>query len=180
LGIKNNFSQPFFTFWDRFLGTMWTGGDVSVRYARGRANAERLMEREAAGPQDSVDSKPDPISHSNPQQSLTEDVSPYETEVKHAKLMTPDLQDAALPSVPDGKATAQAIGSREQVLEDRQGGGTDVLADEAEEEMEALETANRKTGRPSRRSTGGLRGLRQRVDGKLRGRGRDVMKVESS
>jgi sphinganine C4-monooxygenase len=27
-GIKNNFSQPFFTFWDTVLGTKWTGGDL--------------------------------------------------------------------------------------------------------------------------------------------------------
>jgi len=27
-GIKNNFSQPFFTFWDTLLGTKWTGGSL--------------------------------------------------------------------------------------------------------------------------------------------------------
>ncbi|KAN0079646.1 Fatty acid hydroxylase superfamily domain containing protein [Elaphomyces granulatus] len=32
-GIKTNFSQPFFTFWDRLLGTRWKG-DVSLRYER--------------------------------------------------------------------------------------------------------------------------------------------------
>ncbi|CAD6500758.1 BgTH12-06465 [Blumeria graminis f. sp. triticale] len=31
-GIKTNFSQPFFTFWDGFLGTMWTGGRTT-RYS---------------------------------------------------------------------------------------------------------------------------------------------------
>jgi sphinganine C4-monooxygenase len=30
-GIKKNFSQPCFTFWDRLFGTMWTGGDVPAR-----------------------------------------------------------------------------------------------------------------------------------------------------
>jgi len=39
-GIKTNFSQPFFTFWDRILGTMWLG-DTKLRYARDRANAEK-------------------------------------------------------------------------------------------------------------------------------------------
>lgn len=38
-GIKNNFSQPFFTFWDRILGTKWNG-DTSLRYARTRNLAE--------------------------------------------------------------------------------------------------------------------------------------------
>lgn len=37
-GIKTNFSQPFFTIWDRALGTMWKG-DASLRYARDRASA---------------------------------------------------------------------------------------------------------------------------------------------
>jgi len=40
-GIKTNFSQPFFTFWDRFLGTMWTGGDVKAKYERARSAAEK-------------------------------------------------------------------------------------------------------------------------------------------
>lgn len=39
-GIKTNFSQPFFTFWDKFLGTMWKG-DTTFKYARARDLAER-------------------------------------------------------------------------------------------------------------------------------------------
>jgi sphinganine C4-monooxygenase len=39
-GIKSNFSQPFFTFWDRQLNTMWRAGDVKLRYAKSRAAAE--------------------------------------------------------------------------------------------------------------------------------------------
>jgi sphinganine C4-monooxygenase len=42
-GIKTNFSQPFFTIWDRWLGTMWKG-DVKLRYER-----EREKAREKAG-----------------------------------------------------------------------------------------------------------------------------------
>ncbi|KAL3419404.1 sphinganine hydroxylase [Phlyctema vagabunda] len=38
-GIKTNFSQPFFTFWDRFLGTVWKG-DTTARYERSRKAAE--------------------------------------------------------------------------------------------------------------------------------------------
>lgn len=37
-GIKTNFSQPFFTIWDRILGTRWTG-DVQQKYERTRATA---------------------------------------------------------------------------------------------------------------------------------------------
>ncbi|KAG7290394.1 hypothetical protein NEMBOFW57_000394 [Staphylotrichum longicolle] len=32
-GIKTNFSQPFFTIWDRWLGTMWQG-DTKLKYER--------------------------------------------------------------------------------------------------------------------------------------------------
>lgn len=37
-GIKSNFSQPFFTIWDRLLGTMWKG-DTAIKYERTRAAA---------------------------------------------------------------------------------------------------------------------------------------------
>ncbi|KAK4156027.1 sphingolipid C4-hydroxylase [Chaetomidium leptoderma] len=37
-GIKTNFSQPFFTTWDRLLGTMWKG-DVKTKYERTRSTA---------------------------------------------------------------------------------------------------------------------------------------------
>jgi len=37
-GIKNNFSQPFFTIWDRLLGTRWEG-DTKLKYQRTRATA---------------------------------------------------------------------------------------------------------------------------------------------
>jgi sphinganine C4-monooxygenase len=43
-GIKTNFSQPFFTFWDRFMGTVWAGGDVSARYERSRIAAQKKVE----------------------------------------------------------------------------------------------------------------------------------------
>ena len=43
-GIKSNFSQPFFTFWDRLLDTQWTGGDVSVKYERSRNAAQKLVD----------------------------------------------------------------------------------------------------------------------------------------
>ncbi|OAA55055.1 sphinganine hydroxylase [Niveomyces insectorum RCEF 264] len=46
-GIKTNFSQPFFTFWDRLLGTMWQG-DTQLRYARDRDNAAKKVAGSAA------------------------------------------------------------------------------------------------------------------------------------
>lgn len=47
-GIKTNFSQPFFTFWDRVLGTAWTGGDVSARYERSRIAAQKKLDEDAS------------------------------------------------------------------------------------------------------------------------------------
>ncbi|KAK0669695.1 fatty acid hydroxylase superfamily-domain-containing protein [Cercophora samala] len=50
-GIKSNFSQPFFTIWDRWLGTKWEG-DVQLKYERTRAIAaakdekKRLVKKE--------------------------------------------------------------------------------------------------------------------------------------
>lgn len=38
-GIKTNFSQPFFTFWDRLLGTIWQG-DTTAKYERSRKAAQ--------------------------------------------------------------------------------------------------------------------------------------------
>ncbi|KAF2874095.1 fatty acid hydroxylase superfamily-domain-containing protein [Massariosphaeria phaeospora] len=44
-GIKTNFSQPFFTFWDRVGGTMYMG-DVAERYERARRTAQQKLEQE--------------------------------------------------------------------------------------------------------------------------------------
>ncbi|KAF2120192.1 sphinganine hydroxylase-like protein Sur2 [Lophiotrema nucula] len=46
-GIKNNFAQPFFTFWDTYLGTNWKG-DVSMRYEKSRRVAQQKVEQEQA------------------------------------------------------------------------------------------------------------------------------------
>jgi sphinganine C4-monooxygenase len=53
-GIKTNFSQPFFTFWDRLLNTAWAGGDVSSRYERDRISAQKKADADVAAAQASV------------------------------------------------------------------------------------------------------------------------------
>jgi sphinganine C4-monooxygenase len=53
-GIKTNFSQPFFTFWDRFLGTVWSGGDVSARYERSRIAAQKKVDEDTQSKDASV------------------------------------------------------------------------------------------------------------------------------
>ncbi|KAK5938252.1 Sphingolipid C4-hydroxylase sur2 [Knufia obscura] len=57
-GIKSNFSQPFFTFWDRFLGTTWTGGDVSARYERDRIKAQKKVDADLSDLASSVTNSP--------------------------------------------------------------------------------------------------------------------------
>lgn len=42
-GIKTNFSQPFLTFWDGFLGTMWTGNTSSKYKRRSKVTNHRLQ-----------------------------------------------------------------------------------------------------------------------------------------
>ncbi|KAJ5162098.1 hypothetical protein N7492_007490 [Penicillium capsulatum] len=46
-GIKTNFSQPFFIFWDRLLGTRWQG-EVKLRYERARESAQKQVDMDAA------------------------------------------------------------------------------------------------------------------------------------
>ncbi|KAF4216158.1 hypothetical protein CNMCM8980_007470 [Aspergillus fumigatiaffinis] len=46
-GIKTNFSQPFFTFWDRLFNTKWEG-DVKLRYERSREVAQKQLDQDAS------------------------------------------------------------------------------------------------------------------------------------
>jgi sphinganine C4-monooxygenase len=57
-GVKTNFSQPFFTFWDRILGTVWSGGDVSARYERSRIAAQKKADKEQEAREASVVNTP--------------------------------------------------------------------------------------------------------------------------
>ncbi|KAK4230788.1 sphingolipid C4-hydroxylase [Podospora fimiseda] len=47
-GIKTNFSQPFFTIWDRWLGTQWQG-DVKLKYQQTREAAARKEKKKQDG-----------------------------------------------------------------------------------------------------------------------------------
>ncbi|EPS40450.1 hypothetical protein H072_5717 [Dactylellina haptotyla CBS 200.50] len=47
-GIKHNFSQPFLICWDRWLGTIYTGGDAAERNKRTKERIHRQLEAEAA------------------------------------------------------------------------------------------------------------------------------------
>ena len=164
-GIKTNFSQPFFTFWDRVLGTKWTGGDVSARYERSRLAAEKRAAQS---------SQVKPITSSKVSDST--DVTsnkPYPS--RHSSSETLGAQ----PIPPPGKASAQAADSRRQTaFESKDGaGGHSVLVEETAEEEREREALNclpaamrpsssKKDYTSSTSQSGALKGLRERVSGK--------------
>lgn len=123
-GIKTNFSQPFFTFWDRYLGTMWTGGDVTTKYERARKAAEKKADIHILKPQ----------------------------------FLPPELQaDTASAS----ETASELEGAKEQ-------------------SQPALRRSPRKKATSTSQQTANLKGLRDRVNGSLQGKGPSVLGVESS
>ena len=156
-GIKTNFSQPFFTFWDHLLGTAWTGGDVSARYERAALLAQKKVD---------ADQTESTVTNTSASDSLSQSPQPYENELRDATLLQRVPLSDILPTAPEGKAELQAAGSREQVLEDTQYGGISVLEEEAEEEREAqkaMRRSNRRRTASSLTHSESLRGLRERV-----------------
>ena len=158
-GIKTNFSQPFFTFWDRILGTVWTGGDVSARYERSRVAAQKAQNTDTTSKANITGSDAEESRHQNPQ--------PYEHDIKTATDLSSVPASNRQPQPPAGKAELQATGSRQQVLDDRQGGGASVLAEEAREEREAQayvrRTSPRKRSKGSSSTRESFKGLSQRI-----------------
>ena len=170
-GIKTNFSQPFFTFWDRMLGTVWTGGDVSARYERTRLNAQRQLDQDVKATITQSD-----VAETN------QDPKPYEDERKNAASMTSVPLADQQPAAPAGKAELQAIGSRQQILDDKEGGGVPVLKAEAREEKEArasLKQSPRKRTVSSLSQSESLKGIRDRMTGSMHGRAGGIIGMDS-
>ena len=163
-GIKTNFSQPFFTFWDTVLGTKWTGGDVSVRYEKARSAAQKKLDAEMPRP---GSAKP------NAKASST----PYLNEASRASSTARTVHAVAEPKIPAGIATQQAIGSRQQILDDQAGGGVSVIAEESAEEVRAQQKQRQSTRK--RTTSASLKGLADRVGESLHGKGTGVLGVES-
>lgn len=156
-GIKTNYSQPFFTIWDRLLGTKWTGGDVSARYERAALAAQRKVDADKA------------ITGSDATRSKNEDIHPYNETTPGVQELPAALQS---PSAPAGKAEQQAASSRQQVLDDPSpAGGSQILIEEAQEEAAAQNgtqspssrKGNRRRTASSLANSDSLRGLRDRV-----------------
>jgi sphinganine C4-monooxygenase len=167
-GIKTNFSQPFFTFWDGFLGTKWVGGDVSARYERARIAAQKKVDAENGAS----------ITASSPAESKQQSLEPYAKEAGQASSTARAAQPVLEPSIPSGKAAQQALGSRQQVLDDKQCGGKAVLAEESAEEAQAQQQLRRSPRKRSKSS--GLKGFADRVGESLQGKGTGVLGVENS
>ncbi|KAK5129957.1 hypothetical protein LTR08_002674 [Meristemomyces frigidus] len=164
-GVKTNFSQPFFTFWDGWLGTKWVGGDVSARYERAKIAAQKKMDADAAAITGVSD-----LGIANP----------YKSEVSQATPTARSVQTAVSEPL-SGKALQQAIGSRQQVLDNQRDGGMSVLAEECAEEAKAqqyLQKSQRISSRKSATSTG-LKSLADRVGETLQGKSSGVLGVES-
>lgn len=155
-GVKTNFSQPFFTFWDHLLGTAWTGGDVSSRYERAAKNAQRLLDKDMSAAK--------PVTGSDAKLSQKEAETPYTNEYKNATILDGGLNSEIDPKMPAGKAEKQAAGSREQVLQDTQDGGVQIIREEMEEEKLARHDMRQQSHALSKDESGTLKGLRQRMN----------------
>ncbi|KAI4086854.1 MAG: hypothetical protein LQ344_007217 [Seirophora lacunosa] len=173
-GIKTNFSQPFFTFWDRLLGTVWTGGDVSARYEKAKTAAQRKVDQ---------DNEKTTITHSNAADSATQDPRPYQDDKRNATDLSSIRLEDQQPFPPAGKAELQAAGSRQQVMDDKKDGGAQVLLQEAAEERDArslLKRSGRRRTASSLSQTDSLKGLKDRVTGIMHGRAGAILGMESN
>ncbi|KAI9809156.1 MAG: hypothetical protein M1825_002446 [Sarcosagium campestre] len=150
-GIKTNFSQPFFTFWDRLLGTKWTGGDVSARYERARIAAQRKSEMD------------DQKSKVAPQSIAEGDKNDILDITGKAAAQAAASRDQVLHDFENG-------GQRVIVEEAR----------EEQEAKRVIKRESRKKTSSSTPQTGSLKNLRERVNGSLHGRSGGMLGVESS
>lgn len=115
--LQTNYSQPFLICWDRWLGTQWTGGDVTERNKASAAKAAEMVRLEKE-----------------------------EREAAAAGVSTGAAINGTgvLPKVPNGKATVQAKEGRRQVVESD---GVEVLEEETREILEEQEAPRRRTTR---------------------------------
>lgn len=117
-GIKTNFSQPFFIFWDSWCNTMWKG-DTASRYERSRRTAQLKLDQE--------------------KENLGDDSSPSTIAAASAEI------DETLRSQP----------------------------------VSAPRSTRKKASSISQSPSGNLKGLRNKVNESLHGRGANVLGVES-
>ena len=152
---------------------MWTGGDISIRYERSRVLAQQQVDQDNAKAA---------ITNSDVAASSSKNSTPCHGESQNTTFLHPLSNDTLKPSALAGKAELQAAESRQQVLEDKDNGGAEVLVDEAREEKEVRTMLKRTTRRRTTNSISGtdsLKGLRDRVTGSIHSRG-GILGMESN
>ncbi|KAG0632858.1 fatty acid hydroxylase superfamily-domain-containing protein [Tuber brumale] len=114
-GIKTNFSQPFFICWDRWLGTQWTGGNVSARYAASREKAAEQPAKDGITPEQKG--------------NITARIT--QKGVNSTAYMNSEGANGLKPRIPNGKPKVQADEPRRRTLDTDD---SDVLREEGNEE----------------------------------------------
>ena len=151
---------------------MWTGGDISVRYERARLAAQGKVDQE----------------HSNANiktPALAESLLQPQISIKDTSSGLKELQSTAgtdQQPAPPTKGEMQVVESHQQVLDDNEGGGFDVLLEESREEKDArrLLSRDRRKTTNSISGTDSLKGLRDRVAGSMHGRAGGIIGMESN
>ncbi|KAK5116440.1 hypothetical protein LTR62_007988 [Meristemomyces frigidus] len=157
-GIKTNFSQPFFTFWDGLLGTKWVGGDVSARYQRSRIAAQKKADADA-------------------DKLITQDTNTPEIDIARAKRqaaaskrqITDDTSAAGGPEILAEEAAEEANA--------RQAAAAAAEDAKARTEVSQSQTSRRST-RKRAASSLGLKGFADRVGESLHGKSSGVLSVD--
>lgn len=154
------------------LGTMWTGGDISVRYERARLAAEGKADLDRSGAN---------ISNSKVATSLIQPDKSVEDSPNGLKGLQ-SIADIDQQPAPLTKGEIQEAESHQQVLDDNEGGGIDVLLEESREEKDArrLLSRDRRKTTNSISGTDSLKGLRDRVAGSMHGRAGGIIGMESN
>ncbi|CAK7245544.1 MAG: Sphingolipid C4-hydroxylase sur2 [Sporothrix thermara] len=109
-GIKTNFSQPFFTFWDRLLGTMWHG-DTSLKYARDRDTAARKTAARKAAATAAVAEKANDSVNGSINGSMNGSAN-GSLKVKAATLSTPTIDEDSEATTGSEKPTRTRAGKK--------------------------------------------------------------------
>ena len=155
------------------MGTSWTGGDVSARYERSKLAAQKAYDADVAKP----------ITGSNAKESRTQNAEPYQDELANIGSLKSVAKKDQQPAAPEGKAEAQAAGSRQQVLDEGFSGGSETLIQEAREEREAGLYGKPSMRQRTRSSFGlqaddALRGLQERIPSSRHGRTRSLLGMD--
>lgn len=121
-GIKTNFSQPFFTFWDRFLGTTWTGGDVSSRYERDRIAAQKKVDAHQSSSKPTATNSPAIDLENARRQAFESEQQVLESEKDGQTILREEMREEREAKQSARRSTRRKSGFDPKVLSDRVAG----------------------------------------------------------